>query len=262
MSARVLYQIMRADFLERVRGYKFLVILGLMVAVAYGFVPEAGAGYVTIDLDGYRGVYDSAWIGASVALLVAGYLGLVSFYVIKGAVNRDRETGVGQIIAATPVGKSAYLLGKWLSNMAVLTAMTAVIVVAAAGLQLIRDEDRGIDVWPLVAPFLIIVLPTMALVAALALLFEAIRPLRGGLGNVVFFFLWIVVGFPLALGGSFVLQNMEDGVQAAVPGHSGGSNCCLILESNAMDHVDAVVDADADDQRNSDQVGEIERDVE
>ena len=71
--------------------------------------------------------------------------------------------------------------------------------------------------------------------AALALLFETIRPLRGGLGNVVFFFLWIIVGFPLALGGSFVLQNMEDGVQAAVPGHSGGSSCCMILESNAMD---------------------------
>jgi hypothetical protein len=235
MTTRVLYQIARADFLERVRGYKFLVILGSMVVVAYLFVPVAGANYVTIDLAGYRGVYNSAWIGASVALLVAGYLGLVSFFAIKGAVNRDRDTGVGQIIAATSVGKRSYILGKWLSNVAVLTAMTVVIVIAAGALQLIRDEDRTIDVWVLVAPFLVIVLPTMALVAAVALLFEAIPALRGGAGNVVFFIGWIIIGFPLALAGSFVLQNMEDGALAAIPGYPGGSNCCLILESNAME---------------------------
>ncbi len=235
MTLRVLYQTMRADFLERVRSYQFLIVLGLMVAVVYLFVPTPGADYVTIDLEGYRGIYNSAWIGGSVAMLVAGYLGLLAFYAVKGSVNRDRETGVGQIIASTPLKKPLYMLAKWLSNMGVLTAMTIVIVIASGALQLVRGEDRSIEILTLIAPFVIIVLPTMAVIAAIALLFESVMFLRGGLGNVVFFFAWIIVGFPLALNGSFVLANMEDGLRAAVPSYDGGTSCCLILESNAMD---------------------------
>lgn len=169
------------------------------------------------------------------ALLVAGYLGPFSFFAAKGAVNRDRVTGVGQIIAATPIKKRDYLFGKWLSNMAVLTAMTTVVLISSVLLQLIRAEDRTIDPLKLAAPFLVIVLPTMALIAGRTLLFEAIPALRGGLGNVVFVLIWIVVGFPLALGGSMVLENMEDGARTAVAGYGGGSSCCLILESNARE---------------------------
>lgn len=235
MTLRILYQTMRADFLERVRSYQFLIMLGLMVAVTYLFVPPLGAAYITIDLDGYRGAYNSAWIGGSVAMLVAGYLGPLAFYAVKGSVNRDRDTGVGQIIASTPLKKPLYILGKWLSNMAVLTAMTIVIVIASGVLQLVRGEDRSIELLTLIAPFVIIVLPTMALIAATVLLFEAVTFLRGGLGNIVFFFVWLIVGFPLALNGSFVLANMEDGLMTAVPSYNGGTNCCLILESNAMD---------------------------
>jgi len=236
MSARVLTAIVRADLLERTRSTRFLAMLGLMVAVTYLFVPAAGASYITIDLGGYRGVYNSAWIGASVALLVASYLGLITFFVVKGSVNRDRDTGAGEIIAATPVGNSTYVLGKWLSNLAVLATITAVIVIASGALQLIRGEDRSIELWPLIAPFLVIVLPTMAFVAAMALLFETIAALRGGLGNILFFVVWIIIFFPLAIGGSFIIEGMEDGALAAgLPGYDGGSNCCLIFESNAME---------------------------
>ena len=78
-----------------------------MIVVAYFFIPPLDASYIPIDLDGYRGVYNSAWIGAAVAMLAGAYLALASFYVVKGAINRDRETGVGQIIATTPISKSS-----------------------------------------------------------------------------------------------------------------------------------------------------------
>ena len=47
-----------------------------------------------------------------------------------------------------------------------------------------------LDLWALVAPLVVIALPCMALVAALAVLFESIGWLRGGFGNVVYFFLF------------------------------------------------------------------------
>lgn len=52
MSGHAVHHIVKADFLERVRGYKFLVICGLMVLVSYLFVPKPNASYVTVDLDG------------------------------------------------------------------------------------------------------------------------------------------------------------------------------------------------------------------
>ena len=234
MTFRVLYHVARADFLERIRGYRFLIVLGLVIAVAFLFVPQEGANYITIDLDGYRGVYNSAWVGGSVALLSTLYLALASFYVVKGAIGRDIETGVGQIVASAPIGKPQYIFGKWLSNFAMLLVMVGVLVVSAGVMQLVRGEELSIDVWALLGPFVIIVLPTMMVVAALAVLFETLPELRGGFGNVVYFFLFLIVLFPAGLAGSFIIQNMADGVQAAVPGHSGGTSCCLILESNAM----------------------------
>ncbi len=58
-------------------------------------------------------------------------------------------------------------------------------------MQFIRGEDLTLHLGQLVMPLIFISLPVMLVVAALAILFEAIPWLRGGLGNVVYFFLWI-----------------------------------------------------------------------
>jgi hypothetical protein len=235
VNARILYHVVKADFLERVRGNRFLIVLGLSVAAAFLFVPTQEASYVTIDLDGYRGIYDSAWIGAMVGLMSSLYLALFSFYAIKGSISRDVDTGVGQIIASTSISKWLYILGKWLSNFAVLFIMVMIVVVAAGVLQLVRGEDTKIEVWPLVAPSLIIAVPTMGLVAALAVLFETIKTLRGGFGNVVYFFFFMFAIFISGVAASFIPQNMERSAAEAIPGFAGGTNCCMIIKSQAMD---------------------------
>ena len=69
--------------------------------------------------------------------------------------------------------------------------MSGVIAAAAGVMQFARHEDTAIHIWPLLASFLFIVLPVMATVASVAILFEVVPMLRGGLGNVIYFFLWI-----------------------------------------------------------------------
>jgi hypothetical protein len=60
--------IMRAGYLNKVRTYRFLIILALTIVAGYAFVPPPDAGYVTLAWVSaaalYRGVYNSAWIGA------------------------------------------------------------------------------------------------------------------------------------------------------------------------------------------------------
>ena len=69
-----------------------------------------------------------------------------------------------------------------------LAAMVFVMAVAALCMQMFRAEDRALRLWALLSPLLLYALPAMALVAALAVLFETLPVLRGGVGNVVWFF--------------------------------------------------------------------------
>ncbi len=204
---QALYFSVKADYLERVRSYGFLFILLITLFAAYVFVPVPDAGYITLkmishgldpagnpsgDSTFYRGIYNSAWVGAMVALPTVLFLGMGGFYLVKNAVHRDRTTGVGQIIATTPISKPLYLLSKAVSNFAVLSTMVVVIMVGALVMQLARGDGSPVDLWGLAAPFLLIVLPFMAVVAATAVFFESVPVLRGGIGNVVFFFLYLI----------------------------------------------------------------------
>ncbi len=193
--ARALYHMARADFLERVRRYSFLLTLGFSVYLGY----VVYAGQVTLQLDKYRGVNNSAWLGSVIGLVGSVWLSLVGFYIVKNTIQRDRETRVGQILATTPMSKSFYTLSKMLSNFAVLAAMVLVLALAALVIQLTTGAGRHIDWMALFAPVLVFGLCAVAVTAALAVLFESLPVLRGGVGNVFYFFLWTTL---IALGAA------------------------------------------------------------
>jgi hypothetical protein len=187
-AARVIYHLARADFYERVRRYSFLIMLGLSVFLSY----QVANGNLTLNLGRYRGEFNSAWVGAMISIVATFFIGWFGFYLVKGTVARDRETGVGQIIATTPLNRPLYLVGKWLSNFAVLMTMVVVLALAGIVIQLWQGENTRIDWLAYFAPFLFIVLPLMALIAAIAVLFETIPFLQGSLGNVIYFILFII----------------------------------------------------------------------
>ncbi len=117
-TMRVLYHLARADFLERVRRYSFLMMLGLVLWI--GYLSASGQFRMRVPPD-YLGVINSAWVG---------------FYLVKGAVSRDYETGVGQIMATTPLSRPLYTLGKWVSNFAVLGLMVLLLLLMGDVMQL------------------------------------------------------------------------------------------------------------------------------
>lgn len=201
MVVRMVWHLLRADFLERVRRYSFLVTLAATVWLGY----LVGTGKLGLWIGDVRGTFNSAWIGTVMALVVNTFLALAGFYIVKNAVDRDRQTGVGQILATTRLSKPLYTLGKTLSNLAVLGAMLAVLFVAAIVIQLVAGEDRHVDLLQLALPFLLLALPMMALVAAAAVLFETVPGLRGGFGNVVWFFVWTSL-IPLGIQGGGLLD--------------------------------------------------------
>ncbi|MGA7380616.1 MAG: hypothetical protein WBX03_07165 [Terriglobales bacterium] len=184
--ARVLYHMVRADFLERVRRYSFLLTLAFAAYLAWG----AATGLIVLRLGEYRGVFNSAWLGSMMTLVSTLFISLVGFYIVKNAILRDEQTRVGRILASTPMSRVFYTLAKALSNFAVLGLMIAVLAVTALFMQFASAEDTHYHLGTLLAPFLWVGIPAMAITAAVAVLFETLPILRGGVGNVAYFFLW------------------------------------------------------------------------
>ncbi|GAA0485490.1 ABC transporter permease [Paractinoplanes deccanensis] len=178
-----------ADFRERVRRPAYIVVLLAAVCLGYLAVPAVGDHWTIVNAGSYRGVYDSAYVGTVTALAGALWLSAGGFYVIRSAVARDRQSGVGELLAATPMRTGDYLIGKFLSNLLVLSSMAATLAAAALAMQLARGESRSVDLVALLAPFVLCTLPVLAVAAAAAVVFETTPLLRGGLGNII----WLVV---------------------------------------------------------------------
>ncbi|NTV37817.1 MAG: hypothetical protein HGA82_01260 [Anaerolineales bacterium] len=200
-TLRVIYHLARADFLERVRRYSFLLMLGLVVWL--GYLSASGQFPMWVSPD-YVGITNSAWAGGIMTITVSMLLSLVGFYIVKGSVNRDYTTGVGQIMATTPLSRPAYMFGKWLSNFSVLGIAILILMLAGIVMTLLAGAGE-FDLWALVSPLLFIALPCMGLVAAIAVLFESISWLRGGLGNVVYFFVFMVI---MSIGSMNTINNL------------------------------------------------------
>lgn len=222
-----IYAVARADFLQRIRTYSFFLTVLFAVLLGYG----TATGKVSIHLGDYRGIYTSAWIGTMVAMVTTTFVSLVGFYIVKNAIDRDRRTGVGQILAATPMSKMEYMFGKFLSNFAVLSSMVLILAVGAVAMQFFAAEEKHYDLVALLLPFAFLALPTMALTAAIAVLFESLPVLRGGVGNILWFFAFCFgLGLPeitemrwLDLTGMLtVSESMMAAGRAAIPGYKGG----------------------------------------
>jgi hypothetical protein len=228
-QARIIYHLARADFLERIRRYSFLVMLGAVLFRGY----LAAIGNVNVQLVDYRGEFNSAWVGSMMAIIASFFLSWFGFYLVKGSVARDRETGVGQIMATTPLTRPLYSLGKWLSNFAVLIAMVIVLAIVGFAIQLFAGESNQFDFIAFLAPFLFVALPMLALTAALAVLFEYIRFLQGGFGNMLYFFFFsLIISVSITsgktnsaldpLGFHLLYESMGAAAKAAFPEYSGG----------------------------------------
>lgn len=181
------YHIIKADLLERTRRFSFLVTICLIIYL--GFLVNNQT--IIISIGQAQGLLNSAWAGAQMAIIAATMLSLFAFYLVNNCIDRDEKTRVGQIIATTPITKAQYLLGKWISNLIIMLLILCILAVAAIIMQLLYRQSAQMDLWALLSPFLFIALPMLSITAGLAVAFEAIPVLRHGLGNIVYFFLWM-----------------------------------------------------------------------
>ncbi|MFD2796778.1 hypothetical protein ACFS27_24690 [Promicromonospora vindobonensis] len=235
MSPRTVWSVAVADFRDRARRPVFTVCLLVAVGVGYLAAPPAAAGYTMVKVGAFRGLYDSAYLGTMMAMVGALWLSWIGFYAVRTAVARDSTSGVGELLATTRLRTTAYLAGKFVANLMFLFAMAGALALTAPVMQLIRGESASVDLLALWAPFLLLCLPVLAVSAAAALLFETIGFLRGGLGNIAWFFGFgaLFVGwFSAGLAG--VTDSMRADVAAQHPGAGTEVSIGVTGEENGL----------------------------
>jgi len=203
------------DLRDRVRRRSFLAVLA---AAAYLGL-ETIRGNVIVAFGDFTGGATSAWAGTLMAIVANSFLSLAGFWVVKGSIARDRATGVGQILAATPLTRVAYTLSKAVSHFLVLAAMVGVLWVAAVAFQWRAPGAAELDLGAIALPMLLFTLPALAVVAALAVLFETIPLLARGFGNFAWLFVWsalLVLPITTPFFDLLGLRHFQQGVGAVV----------------------------------------------
>ena len=134
-SRRALYHMVKADFLERIRRYSFLLTLAFSVYLGYAVY----SGIIVLHLGNYRGVNNSASVRLGhrppwLALAHAGRL----LHRQKHHSARPPNPRPTILTATTPISKGFYTVSKMLSNLAVLAAMVGVLALSAIVVQLLH----------------------------------------------------------------------------------------------------------------------------
>ncbi|WP_237690592.1 hypothetical protein [Paenibacillus caui] len=185
------FYLIKHNLIKQMRSYSFLIVIGISMFLGYFCVPSAADGYEVFYIGGVRGIYNSAWLGGMAAMLSTLSLWLFGFYMLRSQISEDQRLKVGQIIASSPISKLRYISGKAISNFVVLIVIELILNMAFMAMQLLRGEDYHLQLWDYAAPFLFIGLPSLFVLAALTVLFDVFPGLKGVLGNLVFFSLWI-----------------------------------------------------------------------
>ncbi|MEW6366502.1 MAG: hypothetical protein AB1714_17890 [Acidobacteriota bacterium] len=199
MSA--LWHLVRAqvevELTERLRAPATVLTVLASIVLSFLWLPDPKKNVASVSwtsVDGVRtsGAYNSAYLGLAIGILVSSFLTLVGFYLIAGSVRKDREKGVGAILAATQMSKTSYLLGKLTAHFAYLLVLSLLCLVSGFAVFL-RYGTGSFGVLRFVAPSLLLAIPGLAITAACALLFDVTPGLRSRGGLILWFFFWSFV---------------------------------------------------------------------
>lgn len=191
-----MYPIIKADYLQRTRSYSFLITLAITLFIAYSFIPDQNASYTTLNASGYKGVYNSAWVGYVSGIMTTIMLAYFGFLLVNSGIKKDIDTEVGLIIATTPISNFKYLMSKQLSNYLVLLTIAGITFCVSIVVFFIRGTGYPFILGNFVYPYLFFAVPALFVVAALAVTGEVFLGKRSILQFIVYFSLCgICMGF-------------------------------------------------------------------
>ena len=169
------------------RSWGLWILLLIAPIGARLFVPRDDGTTIIISVGDRLPLMTSATIGACLGVVVSTLLLPAAYIYLRANTNRRQPW---QIADVTPASRVAIALGRYAADLTVLAGALAALNLAGLFLgSLILPA--GVNPLELSLALWVIAGPALMGLAALHRLFDALPPLRGALGDLLYFVLWI-----------------------------------------------------------------------
>lgn len=189
------FNIIKGNYLQYIRSYSFILTIAFSLFIAFNFVPSPGANYTTVSFGEYTGDYNGEWIGFVTAILASTFLSLCGFFLVNGSIKKDIETRIGHIIGTTKISNLVYIFSKVASNFLVLLTILFIIFITGIALFFLYGKTYSFNISSFFTPYILIAIPTLFLIANLAVVLEVVFPTKRMLQYGVFLFLFFATLF-------------------------------------------------------------------
>lgn len=175
MKPYIIYNVFRADFLERTRRFSFMALCAAVMFLTFFSVPDVKAPFVSVCIEPYifRQGSNATWIPVTISLCGGILFPIVGFGFVKGNISMDRNSGFLYACQSMNMKNSDYIAGKFLSNLLMLTIMWFVAVVSAAVMLVLKFPGHMPGFYEYISPFMGIY-PGIVFAAAFAVILESL----------------------------------------------------------------------------------------
>lgn len=185
--------IIRIEVARMLRNRGFLKFLVFLCFVAFLSVPGKEDRYAVILINEMTSVKNTYWL-TTVPIVIANMIYvMVGFYFFRGSLNSDRLSGLFKEIHVTGIDREKYLRLRFYALLIVQFILMAALVVIVFLLHLLKSNGDLLDLRYLVTMFLYIQLPTYFVMASVVLIFEMHEMLRTKAGDLIYFFVSLVI---------------------------------------------------------------------
>lgn len=168
----------KADFLERIRKFSFFAFAAILIFAVFWFVPKpSGVTSMVIEPTRLLQASDPSWIPMSSAMCGGMLLCILGFAYIKNTVQQDCHAGIFYWIQTSPLKRSTYVLGKFVSNLFLLLLLLGFLMAASFFMMVLHFPGQFIPLYDFFSPFLCLV-PGLFFVAAFAVVTDCAPVLR------------------------------------------------------------------------------------
>lgn len=165
----------------------WLLLLVAPVGARFMISDESGNG-VAIAVGNQLPVLTSAMLGVWLGIVVTTLLLPAGYIYLRANTNRRQPWQVEEVTAAP---RTAMLLGRFAADAAVLLGTLCTLTLAGWFLGWLMVTGPY-DPWQIAYPLWLVAAPALIGLAALRILFDALPWLRGALGDLAYFFIWML----------------------------------------------------------------------
>lgn len=199
------FRIAKADFLERVRRFSFIVMIAVAMIIIFFAVPnpEAMLSSITINPTEFAQSSDVSWIFFASSVCAGLFFPIIGVAYIRNAIDTDRKYGVIYLIQASNTKKVEYIYGKIISNFLLLFVLWNVLLFGAFIMSIIRFPNSNTPVRMLIIVFFSM-LPNILFCSTMAVVLEVLPLFKSKMGNnigTILFLLLCIISISVSVSG-------------------------------------------------------------